>query len=81
MAASNEYQSIDQMRTNFSQVLLSGGSDRYLFEPEYTEEEILQGKARQLYLYSEFHTQWQLNALYIKQTFNSKKFKNKKIKK
>ena len=29
------------------------------------------GKARQLYLYSAFHTQWQLSALYIKQTFNS----------
>ena len=33
---------------------------------------VRQGKARQLYLYSAFHTQWQLNALYIKQTFNSK---------
>ena len=32
----------------------------------------MQGKASQLYLYSAFHTQWQLNALYIKQTFNSK---------
>ena len=25
------------------------------------------GKARQLYLYSAFHTKWQINALYIKQ--------------
>ena len=31
-----------------------------------------QGKARQFYLYTTFHTQWQLNGLYIKQTFNSK---------
>ena len=37
-------------------------------------------KARQLYLYSAFHTQWQLNVLYIKQTFNSKKWKIKNIK-
>ena len=34
MAASNEYQSTDQMRTNFSQVLQSGRNDGYLFEPE-----------------------------------------------
>ena len=29
-------------------------------------EEATQGKARQLYLYSTFHTQGQLNVLYIK---------------
>ena len=45
MAAINEYLSTDQMRINFSQVLLSGRNDGYLFE--YTEEEILQWRRQQ----------------------------------
>ena len=42
MAASNESQADQMNNFNFSQVLLSGTN--YLFEPEYTEEEIVQGR-------------------------------------
>ena len=48
MSASNEYKSTDQMKTfNFSQILLSGRNEGYLFEPEYTQEEILQRRRPQ----------------------------------
>ena len=45
LAACNEHQCTDQMRTNFSQVLLSGRNDGYSYQ--YTKEEILQRRRQQ----------------------------------